>query len=278
MFKKLLDLFKQPSSKPRAEKAPRRDLKALASGITQPAIHVITQKSGGRSHFGGSPSLPAGVAWPERNGRQLEFLARLSLPEVHQALEIDWLPREGALLFFYDMEEQPWGFDPKERGSWAVLHVPDADAEPEPGSPVPFRPIGLRRIESYPSYERNEVVALSLEDDEDDAYVELSESPFEGLPKHQVSGYPAPIQNDDMELECQLTSHGLNCGSPKGYQDPRAASLKAGAKNWRLLFQIDSDDDLDFMWGDVGILYFWVEEASAREGDFSNVWLVLQCS
>ncbi len=272
MFKKLFDKFKQPPSKPPAPERPMRDLKALASGITKPAIHVTTQRSGGRSHFGGNPGLPDGVAWPQSNGRQWEFLARISLPEVHHALEIDWLPREGALLFFYDMEEQPWGFEPNDRGGWAVLHVPDADAEPEPGSPVPFRPIGLRRIESYPSYERDEAVALSLEDDEDDAYVDLMESPFEGLPKHQIAGYPSPIQNDNMELECQLASHGYR------HNDPRAASLKSGAQNWRLLFQIDSDDYLGFSWGDWGIIYFWVEEEQARAGDFSNVWLSLQCT
>jgi uncharacterized protein YwqG len=41
---------------------------------------------------------------------------------------------------------------------------------------------------------------------------------------------------------------------------------------------MDSDDDLGVMWGDLGTLYFWVQESAARKGDFSNVWLVLQCS
>ena len=55
-------------------------------------------------------------------------------------------------------------------------------------------------------------------------------------------------------------------------------NMEAGARNWRLLFQMDSDEDLGVMWGDVGMLYFWVAEAAARKADFSNVWLVLQCS
>jgi uncharacterized protein YwqG len=80
-----------------------------------------------------------------------------------------------------------------------------------------------------------------------------------------------------MELECQLASNGVNCGSPEGYATPQAKQLEDGAQNWRLLFQMDSDDDLGVMWGDVGMLYFWIEEAAARRGDFSNVWLVLQC-
>lgn len=277
MFKKLFDKFKQPPSKPPAPEKPMRDLQALASGLTQPAIHVTTEHNGGRSHFGGGPGLPEGVAWPEREGRRLEFLARISLPEVQQTLAMDWLPSEGALLFFYDLEEQPWGYESSDRGSWAVLHVPDADAEPEPGSPVPFRPIGFRRIESYPSCEREDVEALSLEDDEDDAYVELMESPFEGLPQHQIGGFPAPIQSDDMELQCQLAVTDSMSNHPGA--EARKAAIRSAAKEWRLLLQVDSDEDLGFSWGgNWGLLYFWVQAEPARAGDFRDVWLVLQCT
>ena len=53
--------------------------------------------------------------------------------------------------------------------------------------------------------------------------------------------------------------------------------MEAGAKDWRLLLQMDSDDDLDVMWGDAGILYFWIQADEARRGDFSNAWMILQC-
>lgn len=77
-----------------------------------------------------------------------------------------------------------------------------------------------------------------------------------------------------MALECQLASNGLAVTS----KDPRVKSLEAGASNWRLLFQVDSDDELGLMWGDAGMLYYWVEEHRACRGDFSNVWLILQCT
>jgi uncharacterized protein YwqG len=204
MFKSRFELFKESFSKPTRSQAQMRDLKALASGLTKPAIHVTVEKSGGRSHFGGNPGLPEGVAWPQQNGRQLEFLARVSLQEVQQTLAIDWLPQEGALLFFYDIEEQPSGYEPEDQGGWAVLHVPDGDAEPEPGSQVPFKPIGFRKIESYPSSERDEVVALSMKESEIEAYVELTECQFERGDMHQISGYPRPIQHDDMECQSAI--------------------------------------------------------------------------
>jgi uncharacterized protein YwqG len=56
------------------------------------------------------------------------------------------------------------------------------------------------------------------------------------------------------------------------------AALESGASNWRLLLQLDTDDDLGVMWGDCGTLYYWVEEQASRSGHFSNVWLILQCT
>ena len=58
-----------------------------------------------------------------------------------------------------------------------------------------------------------------------------------------------------MELEAQLASHGVYCGDPAGYESPEAGRLEAGAKDRRLLLQLDSDEHMDVMWGDAGILY-----------------------
>ena len=57
----------------------------------------------------------------------------------------------------------------------------------------------------------------------------------------------------------------------------RAKELRNGAADWRLLLQIDTDDDLGVMWGDGGILYAWIREEDARAGRFDRTWVVLQC-
>lgn len=107
---------------------PVRDLVAAVSPLVVPALRMRVSKTPTRSHIGGDPNLPADTPWPERNGRRLALLARVSLSEVQQAQRLTWLPPDGALLFFYDVDEQPWGFDPKDRGGAAVLHVPDLPA------------------------------------------------------------------------------------------------------------------------------------------------------
>jgi uncharacterized protein YwqG len=278
------NLFGKLFNKP-LNKAPIRDVSALVAPLAKPCVHVVKSDAPSLSHFGGSPSLPPGVVWPEKNGVKLGFLARLSLSAIAQAHSVDWLPQAGALLFFYDMEQQDWGFDPKHRGSWAVLLVPDLtspitqqdNTDISAELPLAHRNIVLRCIDILPSWEKDSVSQLNLSSQESNAFFRLADTPYEAMPKHQVTGFPVPIQDDDMELECQLVSNGQFCGDPSGYKGPRALSLSAGAANWRLLFQIDTDDDLDVMWGDAGMLYFWVQEHEAKVANFSNTWLVLQC-
>ncbi|MBH9576936.1 YwqG family protein [Inhella proteolytica] len=261
-----------------------RSINALTDSLAIPALHLVAAGEPSKSHLGGSPRLPASLSWPEWKGRKLGFLARLSLPELQRVHPIDWLPSTGALLFFYDVEEQPWGFDPKDQGSCAVLHVADLQQALAPSADdgddetFPRMNVQFRKIAVFPSTERPQVEALQLARDEHHQYWDQLDSPYQGLPKHQVAGFPAPVQGDCMELECQLVSHGLYCGDSTGYTDPRAKLLEDGAKDWRLLLQLDTDDDSGVMWGDCGTLFFWVRADEAAAGNFQNPWLVLQCS
>lgn len=282
MFARIARLFSKPH-----EVVPDRDVAALVAPLALPALRVATTDAATRSRFGGDPDLPPGFAWPERNGAKLAFLARLSLAELHETGRIDWLPETGALLFFYDVTEQPWGYDPQHRGGAMVLLVPEsADTPPahrgwEPthgDAPLACRNIAFERIDSMPSAFHRVVEPLGLSDTECELVHELHDESLGNGPLHQVAGYPSPVQDDGMELQCQLVTHDLFCGDSSAYADPRAAALAPGASNWKLLFQIDSDEELGAAWGDGGTLYYWVEEARARGGDFGNAWLILQCS
>ena len=258
---------------------PLAEVEKLAAPLAAPAVHLVPAASDTPCHLGGEPNLPAGVSWPAKNGKRLPLLASIDLPSVAEALPIDWLPRTGRLLFFYDVEEQPWGFDPKDRGSWAVIHAQDGGvpaSSPAPGA-LPRQFVSPRRIASLPSYERPEFESLGLSEEQSEALIEIGITAYGDAPRHQIGGYPHPIQGDAMELECQIVSHGIYAGEPSAYKDPRVTALKDGAKDWRLLLQFDSDDSLDVMWGDAGTVYFWVREQDARAGRFENVWLVLQC-
>jgi len=245
---------------------------------------VLLRAGEGNSKLGGQvDGLPC-ADWPKSNGAPLDFLCQLDLTEIRRADGPDWLPADGSLLFFYDAEEQPWGFDPSDRPAWRVIHLPapsDAAGGPPapPRAPFPGKRLSAHASQSLPqaNSDRIGVDLQGLTDSEFDSLFDASDAPYERFPAHQVGGYASPIQGDDMEFEAQLVSHGIYCGDPEGYESPRAQELKGGSEEWVLLLQVDSDDDVGMMWGDGGRLYFWIREQDARRADFSNVWMILQC-
>jgi len=95
-------------------------------------------------------------------------------------------------------------------------------------------------------------------------------------PNHHLFGHAANIQGDT-QLEAQLVSNGLYCGNDGGYEDARAQQLAKGADDWMLLLQLDSDQEAGFMWGDVGMLYFWIRKQDLAQRAFDRTWLIMQC-
>jgi uncharacterized protein YwqG len=112
-----------------------------------------------------------------------------------------------------------------------------------------------------------------------DAYRRLCDELTQGggSSYHRLLGHPQLIHNP-MELECQLASNGVYCGDAGGYQSDRAKILEQGAANWRLLLQIDTDEEgPGWMWGDVGRVYFWIKNQDLRRLRFADAWLIFQC-
>ena len=82
---------------------------------------------------------------------------------------------------------------------------------------------------------------------------------------HRFLGHPNPVQGD-MQLECQLASHGVAVGDGDYLGLSRTAELAPGAADWRLLLQVDSEPAAAMMWGDVGRLYWWITHEHLAEG------------
>lgn len=273
------------SRRRRRGRPPPRDVAALVAALYEPATLLRPRSDRAPASFlGGRPPACPGWTWPRgADGRPLTFLGGVGLSEVEGT---PWLPRAGWLLFFYDVVEQPWGFRPEHRHGWAVRYVADPSsctgekAPPGEAAPpeLPRRPVRLERVDLPPLPEGDAIEVLALTDEEADALLALRDAAFGDHPHHQIGGRPDPIQDSGMELECQLASNGLDVGGPEGYRDPRADALRSGAADWRLLLQLDSDRELGVMWGDLGMLYFWVREEDARRAHFDDVWVVLQCT
>lgn len=247
----------------------------------------------GSTKLGGLPDVPAGFAWPRFMGEPHSFIAQIRLEEMVTFDRGKLLPPAGLLTFFYAAVESPWGYDPDHQGGSQVTFTPPeqplvrmsppADLPPEgrfagvamePSAEMTFAPsgsvavkrIGLTRSEAWTYFEVvDDLLTSRSGEEESDREI------------HRLLGHPNPIQGD-MQMECQLASHGVYVGNSAGYRSPEARVLAPGATEWRLLLQVDTNDEVGMMWGDCGRIYYWIRAQDLALRRFDRVWLVLQCT
>ncbi|WP_042477491.1 YwqG family protein [Bacillus ndiopicus] len=260
---------------------------SIRSIATRAADNVIQI---GQSKIGGSPDVPVDFVWPQTNkGQPLHFLCQLNLADVKPYDSSNLLPTDGILSFFYDAVEQPWGYDPKDGDGFHVFYftqTPDSlQRKQQPAAleeQIDSAALLFRNEWTLPSWESPYSKSLEdiLTEEQQDAYNDfLYDRIDEELAEqttHRIDGHPDIIQGD-MYLQCQLVTNGLYCGDSTGYNDPLCKELEPHSKDWQLLLQLDSEDDLGYMWGDSGKLYFWIREEDLKNKRFDKVWTVLQC-
>jgi uncharacterized protein YwqG len=237
------------------------------------------------SRLGGLPALPPSIAWPRHDERSLAFIAQIELATLPEAAFEQGFPREGLLLFFYDTERGAWGCDPKDAGSFAVVHVPQPDAVrtdwpvdlPERAR---YPDCGLipEEILALPPWESVLIDDLGLDRAQLDAYLSIFKNAFgddgwaiRGL----LGGYPDQIQGDMMQ-ECEQMSAGVCWGDATASQD---LAFRRQAREWRLLLQVPSVESAGMNWGggDPGCLYYSIRESDLRARRFERCWITLQC-
>lgn len=274
-------------------------LAPIADGVRAalaPSWRLVRCSGTRRTRIGGEPDLPPGTAWPEFAGRPLGFLAQVDASEVPPEQGMPTLA-PGLWSFFYDVDpvKQPWGFDPADRGGARVLHVPPGAqtdrrplrAELDPDSLYPPSALDFELELTAPDGDSPWASELGIDEVGElrDAYYDFWEALFDAqdhafgdAPRHRLLGHPDQVQGE-MQTECQLVTNGLYCGDGSGYSDPRAAALRRGVLDWRLLLQLDSEFVPDEVtWGDGGRVYFWLRENDLAAGRADAAWGILQCS
>lgn len=264
-------------------------LPSIGFSLSRQAVDRI-----GSSRLGGGPDVPPTFDWPINNGRPLDFLLQINLAELASFESSVRLPPSGLLSFFYDVEEQPWGFSPADLQGHSVQYFPDTSRLQRAQPPDPQNTLRECAVQFWPAQTlpgfgsrvgdqlRNkleEVFGGEVDwDDYDEIVREVfrANAPGNEGPFHQIGGHSKNVQGD-MQLEAQLVMNGLYCGDESGYLDERATDLEKTCEEWTLLLQLDTDDDADFMWGDCGMLYFWTRSEDIARGDFSRTWCALQC-
>jgi uncharacterized protein YwqG len=275
----------------------------------KPTIQIKTQKDVtlSKSFFGGLPKVPKSFEWPywdstpfhldaikyaekkyleyktdylkgelERNQKRLlepliplTFLGQIHLNEVPRHAQFPNLPSSGILYFFCDCLLYPPGWRASSKGSCQVIYIKETSelqTLPRPNEmfekfedeytghwnscSLSFKPNLAPSITAYETYDK---------------------------PGHRLFGDAWVIQ-EPMEEMCQLCFHGFDAYEYNMNFDSEVAHLREGAGDWQLLLQLDCDDNLDWMWGDAGMVYFWIRSQDLEQQNFSNVWWELQCA
>lgn len=202
----------------------------------------------GASRLGGVSDLPAGAAWPRRDGRPMAMLAQIDLSEAAAYLESDEsLPREGLLSLFVD----PGALD--EPGSWQLLFTAAGVALTRISPPseladvdrIPAARVVFEREMTWPTEHSAALEAVGLSWSQIQAYAEAVDTEGD-RPIHRMLGHPTLLQP----------------------LDPRDAG-----PDLCLLLQIDSDDAIGWSWGDFGCLYVWIARADLAAGHFDRAVL-----
>lgn len=243
----------------------------------------------GISKIGGLPDLPGDIDWfyNESTGTPMTFICQINFEEIKNYDIEQKLPEKGILYFFYDCSEDgmTWGFDPADgKGRKVYFYDGDLSTLERKTPPQNLDEYGVLFDSAELSFEQGLELPdifssygqfLNLSEEEKDRYWDLLDETAEE-PVNKFLGHSNNIQGA-MELECELVTNGLYCGNSTDYQSEKAKELEKNFVNWNLLLQIDSNDEIDMMWGDCGRLYLWITEENLKNRNFEDTWLILQC-
>jgi hypothetical protein len=235
----IFNLFKRKKESGSSQPESWEDIKPILEPFKRLAwLPVVADEISGpaSSKFSGIPALKKGEEWPCCGGcnEPMQLFLQLNSKDLPQDAKNSF--GEGFLQVFYctnldkRCEVRCEAFFPFSKST--LVRV--LDIEPEAiGSidkspvrnPFPERKIvGWLSKEDYPNWEELESLGVTLSDEQSDLLCDLDYP----LPNDKLLGWPHWVQGIEYP-NCP------ECGKPM-----------------RLIFQIDSEDNLPFMFGDVG--------------------------
>jgi uncharacterized protein YwqG len=221
-------------------------------------------------------ALPAEPAQMYEVPKPLSLLAQINLTELPGGWDVG-LPQSGQLLFFCDIgDELVFGGASEPLDRWRViwLNAPDPlELMPRPGED-PAEPPPAAALCFEPEWTLCDDVRMELDgEEEESAFLRVREMLIGnwGSTQHRLMGHPQAIQGG-LEYDAELTlRQGL-------YDDGiREAEVDRVRESWRLLLQLDGDEDFEWWWGDVGRMHFMIRQEDLERQRFDRVAAVMQC-
>ncbi|MEH6451287.1 MAG: DUF1963 domain-containing protein [Oleispira sp.] len=194
-----------------------------------------------KSKFGGLPYAEAGDCWPScpTCKKELTFINQI-FDEKEDTL----------FVFFYCNECGPWGLGDEEKGQWiarqykkpSIENISEIQRKNKDKFPITACSVSTASAMILPDWEgidsvSEEVSDLCCEIDNDSPWEVYEESVVRAKCLNDYStilgGYPRYVQGE-------VSATCIKCNSEMEFYA-----------------QIDSEDEAELMWGDVGLVYFY---------------------
>lgn len=239
----------------------------------QTFIRVTAEKSRAtqpwESKVGGQPYLPKNMPWPAaHDGRELFFLAQLNFAEMPS---LSPFPTTGLVQFFI-LDDDLYGMDfddGENQDTFRVIYHPEVvqnEAVLQTSLPMlrDFDELPHHPDESYP-------LKFSLEE-EVAAITDYRFDQLFGADFFRQFGEKEWDVMDEFGKSVRPQGHKIGGYAYFTQDDPRRAD-----DPMLLLFQLDSDELMDLMWGDMGVGHFFIREKDLAAKDFSKVLYDWDC-
>ncbi len=239
----------------------------------QPFIEIIpAAEAPGKpwqSRFGGQPYLPAGTEFPvSPEGRHLFFLAQINFAET-PALQL--FPRKGILQFYIN-DDDLFGLgedDLFKQEYFRVLYFPEVSENPS----ALVRDFSfLREYGDLPVYPDQ---SFGMDFNLKEEFAPVTDHQFGERMGDQFFARFGESQWEVFDWyahEISAEGHKIGGYAHFAQEDPRRPS-----DGLILLFQMDTDAEMESMWGDMGTAKFFISEKDLQNLDFSKVMYYWDC-
>ncbi|MES2461942.1 MAG: YwqG family protein [Armatimonadota bacterium] len=228
----------------------------------------------GSSRFGGRPDLPQSVEWPRSGNRRFRFLIQINFAEV-PAFEGKLLPDRGMLYVFTDDWEATLIYSPAENSAKLIPATAEDDtgasSNPDLDALTPYR-LSIQAAVDLPEWTSDAESAIidALEASHDDP--RSAEDSYHALVKQ--------MHGKDRHWAGKLQGQPCWIGYVPDWQEwsdkpAEAPSLENG---WMLLLLMDSNNDVDILFGDAGYQMEFIQREALQRRDFSNIYSQLESS
>lgn len=209
-----------------------------------------------RSRLGGQPMVDPDFAWPRNDGRPYALLAVINLATLAGAAALDVLPDRGYLNVFADLDAGLLGVSPDNLGGLVIEHAKGGLYEQRhtPSGVQQTVAVGVDAVEHISLPHPSEPVLAALYTQYGPKLDKVWDAVLDkvGAPRHRLFGWPDLVDG------------------------PIAEPAKLRGQAWVLLAQIDSDDELEWSWGNVGRLFVLIGDKDLTKGRFDRCHAVIQ--